>query len=188
RLETAFFGGPDRARDPSALVFTDTFDDTNGVAGTMRRLAGEGARERLPGRAVTARESTEQGPRLTPVAGGRERPLPTYERLSLRFPLLTDVLAYVEEARPDVIHLATPGPVGVCGLVAARLLGLPTVGSYHTELGPYTLHLTRDALVAEAIDLWVDWFYRQSKLLLAPPLAVGGALPTPGPPHLARAG
>jgi glycosyltransferase involved in cell wall biosynthesis len=75
-----------------------------------------------------------------------------------------------------VIHLATPGPVGVCGLVAARLLDIPIVGSYHTELGPYALHLTRDLLVAQAMDLWVDWFYRQCRLVLAPTHAVADAL------------
>ena len=40
---------------------------------------------------------------------------------------------------------------------------IPVVGSYHTELGPYALHLTHDLLVAQAMDLWVDWFYRQCR-------------------------
>jgi glycosyltransferase involved in cell wall biosynthesis len=82
----------------------------------------------------------------------------------------------VERERPDVVHLATPGPVGLCGLVAARLLDIPVVGSFHTELGPYTLHLTHDLLVAQAMDLWVDWFYRQCRLVLAPTTAVADAL------------
>ena len=47
-------------------------------------------------------------------------------------------------------------------------LGLPLVGSYHTELGPYALHLTRDLLVAEAFDRYVEWFYRQCALVLGP--------------------
>ena len=90
------------------------------------------------------------------------------------------MLAYVEEQRPRVVHVATPGPVGVCGLVAARLLDLPVVGSYHTELGPYTLHLTQDLLVAQAMDLWVDWFYRQCRVVLAPTHHVADALRSRG--------
>ena len=58
----------------------------------------------------------------------------------------------MEAEDPDVIHVATPGPIGLCGLAAAKLLGLPLVGSYHTELGPYALHLTRDAVVADAFS------------------------------------
>ena len=41
-IAAAFFGDQEEAREHDALVFTDTYDETNGVAGTMRRL-----RERL---------------------------------------------------------------------------------------------------------------------------------------------
>jgi glycosyltransferase involved in cell wall biosynthesis len=175
-IAAAFFGDHEEEREPDALVFTDTFDETNGVAGTMRRLAAEGARGALPVRVATARAEASDEPGLTVFAHDWALPLPTYEELQLHFPLITDVLAYVEDQRPRVVHVATPGPVGVCGLVAARLLDLPVVGSYHTELGPYTLHLTQDLLVAQAMDLWVDWFYRQCRVVLAPTHHVADAL------------
>jgi glycosyltransferase involved in cell wall biosynthesis len=111
-------------------------------------------------------------------------PLPSYESLDLRFPLPTDVLACIEEHRPDVVHVATPGPVGFCGLVVARLLGVPVVGSYHTELGPYALHLTRDLLVAEAVDVYVDWFYGRCATVLAPTSGVADALVQRGLPDV----
>src|SRR5262249_32294959 len=92
--------------------------------------------------------------------------------IELRFPLLTDVLARVEADAPDVVHVATPGPIGVSGLVAAKLVGVPVVGSYHTELGPYALQLTRDPVIAALTGWHVEWVYRQCDLLLAP--TVGG--------------
>ena len=98
----------------------------------------------------------------------------------LHFPSLSALLARVETEDPDVIHVATPGPVGLCGLAAAKLLGIPLVGSYHTELGAYALHLTRDQLVAEATELYVDWFYRQCKCVLAPTLAIADDLAARG--------
>jgi glycosyltransferase involved in cell wall biosynthesis len=58
------------------------------------------------------------------------------------------------------------------------------VGSYHTELGPYALHLTRDLIVADAIDVYVDWFYRQCSGVLAPTRAVAGALAERGYPEI----
>src|SRR5262249_30805478 len=109
-------------------------------------------------------------------------PLPSYEAIDLRFPLPTEVLERVEAERPDIVHVATPGPVGFCGLLVARLLGIPLVGSYHTELGPYALHLTRDTLIAEALDVYVDWFYRQCAAVLAPTKAVAAALTARGYP------
>lgn len=176
-IESAFFGGrDDHPRESRALVFTDTFDEANGVAGTMRRLAAEGARGSLPVHVATARADGIDAPGVIAFPPDWTFPLPTYEALDLRFPLVTDVLTRVEALRPDVVHLATPGPVGVCGLVAAKLLDIPVVGSYHTELGPYTLHLTRDLLVAQAMDLWVEWFYRQCRVVLAPTHAIADAL------------
>jgi glycosyltransferase involved in cell wall biosynthesis/predicted metal-dependent phosphoesterase TrpH len=183
-LESAFFGGTKEEHELDALVFTDTFDEANGVAGTMRRLAAQAVRGELSVRVATARAEAASQPGLTVFAHDWALPLPNYEAIELRFPLVTDVVAFVEERGPRVVHVATPGPVGVCGLVAARLLGLPLVGSYHTELGPYTLHLTHDLLVAQAMDLWVDWFYRQCAVVLAPTHGVADVLRARGHEHV----
>jgi glycosyltransferase involved in cell wall biosynthesis/predicted metal-dependent phosphoesterase TrpH len=175
-IERAFFGVEEEQDDPRALVFTDTFDEANGVAGTMRRLAAEGGSGRLPIRVATARPQTADEPGLVAFSPDWSLPLPGYELLELRFPVVTDVLTRIEAEQPDVVHVATPGPVGVCGLIAAKLLGIPVVGSYHTELGPYALHLTRDLLVAEAIERWVDWFYGRCDVVLAPTSVVATRL------------
>jgi len=183
-IERGFFGTPRRRPAPRALVFTDTFAEVNGVAGTMRRLAAAAADGSFAGAVVVASHGPKQ-PGVVTLPPDWSLPLPSYEAIDLRFPLPTDVLARIEEAPPDVVHVATPGPVGVCGLLVARLLGIPVVGSYHTELGPYALHLTRDALVAEAMDVYVDWFYRQCAVVLAPTRQVADALESRG---LASAG
>jgi glycosyltransferase involved in cell wall biosynthesis/predicted metal-dependent phosphoesterase TrpH len=183
-IETAFFGIGGRRHEVSAMVFTDTYDEANGVAGTMRRLAAEGAAQTLPVRVATARGTRDGAPELIVFDPDWTLPLPTYERLELRFPLVTEVLERVESERPTVVHVATPGPVGLCGLVAAKLLGLPLVGSYHTELGPYALHLTHDLLVSQAMDLWVDWFYRRCDVVLAPTSVVAEGLRARGYPDV----
>ena len=161
--------------DARALVFTDTFFEVNGVAGTMRRLAAAAAEGSFAGAVVVASHEPAQ-PGTVTLPPDWSLPLPSYEAIDLRFPLPTDVLDRIEAERPDVIQVATPGPVGVCGLAVARLVGIPVVGSYHTELGPYALHLTHDALVADAIDVYVDWFYRQCGTVLAPTRQVAEAL------------
>jgi glycosyltransferase involved in cell wall biosynthesis len=176
QIESAFFGIRRHEREPRSLVFTDTFAETNGVAGTMRWLAGAGAAEEASLAVVTAHPGDQQLPGVISLDTNWTLKLPVYESIELRFPLLTKVLSRVEAERPDVIHIATPGPIGLCGLAAAKLLGLPLVGSYHTELGPYALHLTKDALVADSFAVYVDWFYRQCDLVLAPTHAVGAEL------------
>ncbi len=178
-IEAGFFGVPRLRREPRALVFTDTFSETNGVAGTMRRLAAAGAAREIDLAIVTAGRG-EAPPGVIHVEPDWTVRLPAYESLELAFPTLTRVLARVEREKPDVIHVATPGPIGLCGMAAAKLLGIPLVGSYHTELGPYALHLTRDALVADTFAFYVDWFYRQCNLVLAPTATVRSALDARG--------
>jgi glycosyltransferase involved in cell wall biosynthesis len=182
-IERGFFGASSRRRPPRALVFTDTFSEVNGVAGTMRRLAAAAADGSFAGAVVTASHEPA-APGLVTLPPDWSLPLPSYEAIDLRFPLPTDVLERVEAERPDVIQVATPGPVGVCGLAIGRLVGIPVVGSYHTELGPYALHLTRDALVAEGIDVYVDWFYRQCATVLAPTRQIAEALKARGLPNV----
>jgi 1,2-diacylglycerol 3-alpha-glucosyltransferase len=46
-------------------------------------------------------------------------------------------VARVAAWRPDVIHVHTPGMVGLLGVFAARRLGLPLVHTYHTDLHAY---------------------------------------------------
>jgi glycosyltransferase involved in cell wall biosynthesis/predicted metal-dependent phosphoesterase TrpH len=178
-LERAFFPASRSRPEPRALLFTDTFSEVNGVAGTMRRVAAAAAEGSYAGSVVVAADQAP-APGTIALRPDWALPLPTYEAIDLRFPLSTDVLELVEVERPDVVHVATPGPVGFCGLLVARLLGIPLVGSYHTELGPYALHLTRDVLVADALNLYVDWFYRQCATVLAPTGAVGAALTARG--------
>ena len=175
-LERTFFGLDDRSGDPRALLFTDTFTEVNGVAGTIRRLRDEAARGELELTVITAESEGRAEQALIAFRPEWSIPLPTYESLVLAFPSLRDVLTEVESAQPDVIHVATPGPVGLCGLAAAKLLGIPLVGSYHTELGPYALHLTKDLLVAEATDAYVHWFYRQCSIVLAPTQSIAQTL------------
>ncbi len=175
-VEQAFFGLSRSACEARSLVFTDTYSETNGVAGTMRRLAGLAAAGEVSLKIVTAGSQVVEAPGVISLEVDWSFPLPAYTSLELNFPLLTKVLARVEAEAPDVIHVATPGPIGLCGLAAAKLLELPLVGSYHTELGPYALRLTEDALVSDTLSLYVDWFYRQCGQVLAPTHAVAEQL------------
>ena len=175
-IEEAFFGPQPSRRGLRALLFTDTFAQTNGVAGTMRRLAAHGQFDDLVIRIVTSNPEPLDQSNVINLSPEWSCPLPASEHIELCFPSLLDVLERVQHEAPDVVQLATPGPVGLCGLIVAKLLGIPDVGSYHTELGPYTLHLTRDLLVAEAIGLYVDWFYGRCDRVLAPTQSVADAL------------
>lgn len=46
-------------------------------------------------------------------------------------------IALVAAAEPDLVHVHTPGPAGLLGVLAAQRLGLPLVQTYHTDLRAY---------------------------------------------------
>ncbi|MDP9797817.1 glycosyltransferase involved in cell wall biosynthesis [Catenuloplanes nepalensis] len=46
-------------------------------------------------------------------------------------------LDQIEAFRPDIVHVHTPGTIGLLGVVAARKLGIPMIHTYHTDLHAY---------------------------------------------------
>ena len=98
-LRRELLGGGELAHEPRALVFTDTFAETNGVAGTMRLLAAAGHAGQLPVQAVTCGAGTAAG--VVSFPPDWSFPLPGYETLDMRVPSLTQVLAFVERAQPE---------------------------------------------------------------------------------------
>jgi 1,2-diacylglycerol 3-alpha-glucosyltransferase len=49
----------------------------------------------------------------------------------------TATLRRILRFNPDVIHVHTPGPIGLLGVLASRRLNLPLVQTYHTDLHAY---------------------------------------------------
>ena len=61
--------------------------------------------------------------------------IPFYEGLRIGVPSLPAAVEALAEGRYDLVHLCSPGPAGVAAALIARIMDLPMLGSYHTELG-----------------------------------------------------
>jgi glycosyltransferase involved in cell wall biosynthesis len=59
-----------------------------------------------------------------------------------------------------VIHVSTPGPVGFAGVKAAKRLGVPLVGTYHTDFPAYVEHIFQDAVCTWICTRVMSRFYR----------------------------
>jgi glycosyltransferase involved in cell wall biosynthesis len=57
--------------------------------------------------------------------------------------------------------ISTPGPVGLCALLAAKILGLKTSGIYHTDFPQYVRILTDDSWMETLTWNFMQWFYEQ---------------------------
>ncbi|MGI5484893.1 glycosyltransferase family 4 protein [Streptomyces lavendofoliae] len=76
---------------------------------------------------------------------------------------------------PDVVHVVNPFCMGVAGVVAARLLKLPLVASYHTHMDKYARHYHYAAL-QPAIRSLVRLVHRQADINLVTSRAAAAEL------------
>ena len=89
--------------------------------------------------------------------------LPEYELQKLSFPPILQILEYIERERFTEIIISTPGPMGLTGLLAAKLLNLQTSGIYHTDFPEYIRILTEDKLLESLAWTYMRWFYGQQE-------------------------
>lgn len=164
---------PPRDEAPRVAVITDTIDDVNGVALGLRRLAVATRKAGLPldlvgPGAADAVEVVRDEDGVVRVPALLRRSIDLYPDMTWAIPHLPALLRWLCDERIDVVQCATPGPMGLAGLAAARLLSRPVVAQYHTELPEYASRLSGDPVVGSVVGSVVSWFYRQADLCLAP--------------------
>lgn len=124
-----------------ALV-TETFPpEVNGVAMTFgviaQELAARGHEITVyrPRRDDLPRDKVENAYRVTSLPG---MAIPGYPLLRLGLPAGRTLKKLWRTAPPDLVHVATEGPLGASAVTAARSLGLPVSSSFHTNFHTYT--------------------------------------------------
>jgi glycosyltransferase involved in cell wall biosynthesis len=160
RPEDAATGGGGRDGGGKKAWFTDTLTDVNGVAKTVRTLAGLAQRRGRRLVAITCGEASP--PPDLPVHDFKpfaQFPIPGYESQTLQLPPLLEVLEHCERERYSEILISTPGPLGLVGLVAGKLLGIPVTGIYHTDFPLYVRHLAGSATLEEMTWTYMRWFF-----------------------------
>ena len=161
---------PDSQIDKEKIaLFTDTLDEINGVAITIRRLI-KTARDRgVELTVITSGDSSEgqiEGVKRFEAVG--DFILPEYPELKLSFPPILDVMDYIERQGVTRIHVSTPGTVGLLGLLIARLMDIPVAGTYHTEIPQYVRSLTNDEFLEHVAWSYMIWFYNQMEEVMVP--------------------
>ncbi len=146
--------------------FTDTLEDVNGVATTIRKMTGAGVAAGYDITVMTSRSNpTDQGIPLKNFHPVGEFELPEYELQRLSFPPVLAILEYLIRENYSEIIISTPGPVGLVALYAAKALGLRAVGIYHTDFPQYVRILTDDTFMETLTWDYMHWFYSQLDLI-----------------------
>jgi glycosyltransferase involved in cell wall biosynthesis len=143
-------------------VFTDSLAQVDGVSTWCKRFHG---RARAAGREVLTPYCGDLPPHVEDRTGFAAVPavtsftLPIYAGLTFHVPSLVETLQWTWRTGITHVELATPGPMGLVGLLVAKVLRLPVTASYHTEV-PALVHLLGgNEMMDRAARRYLAWFY-----------------------------
>jgi glycosyltransferase involved in cell wall biosynthesis/predicted metal-dependent phosphoesterase TrpH len=155
---------------PRVAIMVDGIGSTHGVTRTIAEIRQRG----VPGFEIEViGTDPDVDRRLSAVA---EVDVPFYPDLRIGVPSLPAAVQTLADGRFDAVQVCSPGPVGAAGALLARALGLPLVGSYHTELTAYASLRSGDERVEAAMAAAVSAFYGACDLVLSPSPAADNAL------------
>ena len=116
---------------PRVALVADGLGAVHGVTHTIMQIRDRG----VPGFEVEViGTDADVDRRLSAVA---EIEVPFYKGLKIGVPSAPAIVDAIAEGRYDLVHVCSPGPAGAGAWLLARLLELPLLGSYHTELAAY---------------------------------------------------
>lgn len=170
--------------DVKLAHFTDTFFETNGVALTLQQQVKTAQKLGRVYHILTCdpQNSYDEGgvTNFQPIGVWE---LPEYPEQKLYYPPLLDMLHHVYAGGYTHIKSATPGPIGLCGLLISKLLKLPFYGTYHTSLPQYAAYLTGDDAMEDLMWRYMIWFYNAMDRIYVPSLNTGQDLVDHGIPE-----
>ena len=149
---------------------TDTFHRGIGVARKIEALGRVAQEENREFSVITClREAPEFKHGLlrnfNPVGAFR---FPSRDGMRMAFPPFLEVIEYFEDQQFSEVIVATPGPLGLAAVAAARLLGIRVAGVYHTDFPHYVYEMTQDDSLAEVGQKYISWFFGMMDRVLVP--------------------
>ena len=143
-------------------LIADAIGGVHGVSHTIERIRELG----VPGYAVEVIGTDRDVDRRLPAVAEVE--IPFYAGLEIGIPSLPGMVEVLAEGRFDLVHVTAPGPAGVVATLIARIMELPLLGSWHTELGVYAGMRSASPELERGMHMALSLFYRQCGQVLSP--------------------
>jgi glycosyltransferase involved in cell wall biosynthesis len=160
---TAF---PPPAREEHLAVFSDSLGRVDGVASWCDRFRAQAERAgRRVWFAACAPDGAAASEDTLPAVARFD--VPVYDGYQLTLPSVAATVDRLWRRRITRVELSTPGPMGLVGLAAARLLRLPVTATYHTDLPDLVESLTGERQAAGVARAYVRLFYGAVDRVLA---------------------
>ena len=156
------------ARNLRIALVSETYPpELNGVALTVQRSVDHMRRE---GHGVEVIRPRQPGDARNDVADEillPGLPLPMYRDVRFGLPAARMLRTHWRAQPPDVVHIATEGPLGWSALHAARSLNIPASTDYRTNFHRYSSHY-RLGWLERPIDLYLRAFHNAGHCTFVP--------------------
>ncbi|MFM7150343.1 MAG: glycosyltransferase family 4 protein [Gemmataceae bacterium] len=145
-------------------LVTETFPpEINGVARTLGNWV---SAFRARGHHVSVLRPRQRGePYSADLVYGR--PLPFYPQVRFGVASTGNIGRRLDALRPDLVHIATEGPLGLAALWTARGRGLTVASSFHTNFDHYADHYGFFGFRGFASH-YLRWFHNATAVTLVP--------------------
>ncbi|RXK55548.1 glycosyltransferase family 1 protein [Oleiharenicola lentus] len=168
------------------VLVTETYaPEINGVAMTLGRLV-DGLAARGHRLTIIRPRQRHESPRFSVtqrLACRQVRlpgvPIPGYPQLRLGLPAGRRLRQLWTLNRPDLVHVATEGPLGASAITMARQLGIPVTSSFHTNFDQYTRDY-RIGWMKPIVAAWLRHVHNRTLRTFAPTRDLLARLETEG--------
>lgn len=154
-------------KDISICLVSDTVYDINGVSRFIQDFSKEAISYDKEFHVITSTKKThyESLDNILNIKPFFVMKMPFYKSLDLVMPNFFKIKRKIEELNPDLLHISTPGTVGLCALISAKLLKIPVVGIYHTDFPAYMYKNTNSFFVKWGTIKFLKLFYSGYKAI-----------------------
>lgn len=148
-------------------IFTDNdFEKVNGVTTTLQAVLRHAPPGISPRVYTASRTGVDTAAYLALESFGA--PIPFYPEMRMYLPRVAEYVRRARADRIEVVHLTTPGPIGLAAMRVARRLGVPMVGSFHTDLAAYAAILSGSGHLRHLMREYMRWPYGRCARVLVP--------------------
>ena len=153
--------------DLKIALFTDTICDANGVSRFLQDMAKEANKKDIKFNILSSTVKTycDELPNVHIFKPFFRMFMPFYKELDLVIPPVFKMAKKFKEIDPDIVHISTPGFIGLVGLCIALRYKKPIVGTYHTDFPMYLYKNTNSKLVKNITSFFMRLFYIKFKAL-----------------------
>jgi glycosyltransferase involved in cell wall biosynthesis len=148
--------------EPNIVIFSDNLDEINGIANNVRQvvsyLRSQGKNIRLVGTSFHTRKGEgvieTNGTVLLPQVYSMEQL--GYKDSELAIPSIKEVLRFLKRYPVDLVEFETPSSASSLMLYICKIVGIPVISHYRTDVLGYSELLVRSPFMV--------WFIRQTTI------------------------